>query len=274
MDDAQAMPHADENIFSLDPDILQLLGEDPTTQKNYGENLHKDIASRWTHILANGLSKDTQLELIKSYLPPENCPTIRAPKLNLEIKAALLETNIKKDFYSQCKQNQLASCLAAIGQVLNWALSSNSTLPQEIIKCLSDAGRLVCDTHYKESQSRRYAVLNTLNRNIRDTVKNTIIDEHLFGSALSEHIKSSKVINRTGSEIKQRVQRPAYRAPIGTQLRGSLNLRGAPPPRVAAPAVEPRSTPASRRPPRNRHRLEAPRGRRPANYARQPTRRR
>ncbi|XP_028177085.1 uncharacterized protein LOC114364927 [Ostrinia furnacalis] len=270
--DAPATSILDENTPSLDPEILQLLGEDPTCQKNHGENLHKDIAPRWAHILANGLSKEIQLDLIKCYLPPENCPNMRAPKLNLEIKAALLETNIKKDLYSQSKQNQLASSLSAIGRVLNWALASNSTVPQDIIKALSDAGRLICDSHYKESQSRRYAALSTLNKDIRDTVKNTTIDEHLFGSALSDHIKSSKAISKTGSEIKQKIQRPTYRAPTTTtQPRGALNSRGAPP-RVAA-AVEPRTTPAPRRPPRDR-RLEAPRGRRSTNHARQQTRRR
>lgn len=137
---AQATPTADQNILTLDPDILQLLGEDPTNQRNYGDSLHKDIASRWTHILVNGLSKETQMELMKCYLPPENCPSMKAPKLNLEIKAALSDVNIKKDLYSQSKQNQLASSLAAKGRALNWALLSNNTVPQDIIKSLSDAG--------------------------------------------------------------------------------------------------------------------------------------
>ncbi|KAL0818343.1 hypothetical protein ABMA28_008822 [Loxostege sticticalis] len=231
---AQATPTADHNILTLDPDILQLLGEDPTNQRNYGDSLHKDIASRWTHIL-------------KCYLPPENCPSMKAPKLNLEIKAALSDVNIKKDLYSQSKQNQLASSLAAKGRALNWAF------------------------HYKESLSRRYAALTTLNKSIKYTVKNTNIDEHLFGSALSEDIKTSKAINKTGFEIKQKNQRPQYRTLPAIQSRGALNSRGAPP-RVTA-AVEPRPTPAPRRPPRDR-RQEAPRGRRPAGDARHQTRRR
>ncbi|KAL4714850.1 hypothetical protein ACJJTC_012522 [Scirpophaga incertulas] len=262
----------DDNILSLDPEILQLLGEDPANQKIYGETLHKDVASRWAHILTNGLNKDIQLDLMKRYLPPENCPNIRAPKLNLEIRAALTDMNIKKDLYSQSKQNQLASSLAAIGRVLNWALSSNNIVPQDVIKSLSDAGRLICDSHYKESQSRRYAALSTLNKNVRDTVKNTSIDDNLFGSALTDHIKSSKAINRTGSEIKQRPTRPAYRSSATqSQPRVALNSRGAP--QRLASAVEPRTTPASRRPPRDR-RLDSSRGRRPTNNARGQMRRR
>lgn len=248
-----------DSVPSLDPVIVDLLGEDPTKQQKFGEDLHKDIASRWSYILTNGLSKETQVELTKHYLPPENCLSMKAPILNLEIKAALVEANIKKDLYSQTKQNQLSSSLAAIGQVLNWALASKD-VPQDIIKTLSDAGRLICDNHYRESLSRRFAVLNTLNKDVRDTIKNTRIDDHLFGSALADHIKSSKAIIKTGTEMKSVVQRPQYKTTaFATQRqRGTLNYRGAPP-RVAA--AEPRPPPAARRPPRDR-RLEAPRGRR------------
>lgn len=34
------------------------------------------IAPIWMHILANGLSNDTQIELAKRYLPPEKCPNM------------------------------------------------------------------------------------------------------------------------------------------------------------------------------------------------------
>ncbi|KAI5644183.1 hypothetical protein NE865_03836 [Phthorimaea operculella] len=139
----------------LDPEILQILGEDPSDQKSYGENLHKDIATRWAHILTNGLSKENKADLLKQYLPSENCINMKAPILNLEIKAALTELNVKKDLFSQSKQNQISSCLSAIAKVLNWALSSKDSQAQEIIKPLSDAGRLLCDSHYRESQSRR-----------------------------------------------------------------------------------------------------------------------
>lgn len=75
--------------------------------------------------MLNGLSKENRSELLKLYLPPENCPNMRAPELNLEIKAALTEINNKKDVYSQTKQNQLASCLSALGKALNLTLQKS-----------------------------------------------------------------------------------------------------------------------------------------------------
>lgn len=264
-------------VTSLDPEILNLLGEDPADKKSHGEGLHKDIAPRWAHILTNGLQKETVADLLKLYLPPENCTNICAPKLNPEIKAALSDLNVKQDLYSQNKQNQLGSGLTALGQVLNWALTSNNIVPPEIIKTLSNAGRLFCDNHYRESLSRRYAILNALNRNIRDTIKDTKINENLFGSDLANHLKSSKAITKTASEMKPR-PRPPYRTPVvGQPQRGTLNSRGTP----RAAATEPRTAPAPRRPPpppppppRDNRQATARGRQRHTGYSRQQTRRR
>lgn len=248
---------------SLDQDILDILGDDPSTGNPYGENLHKDIASRWQNILANGLNKDNRITMQKLYLPAENCSYMKAPKLNAEIKAALTEVNNKKDIYNQSRQNQLTSCLAAIGKVLNIALARNRNITQDIIKPLSDAGRLLCDYHHKESLSRRYAAMNSLSKETKDVLKNTKIDEFLFGSDLAEKLKTSKAISKSGLEMRTPVAGPsgvrrltstvsqvtaAHRAP-------ALNARGAP----RAPAAEPRANPAPRRP--TAPRLQGPRAR-------------
>lgn len=246
----------ENNDEELNPDILEILGTDPSTEKVYGEDLHKDIAPRWQHILLNGLSKENRSELLKNYLPPQNCTSLRAPKINLEIKAALSDINNKKDLYSQSKQNQLSSSLAAVGKALNIALTKNSKI-QDIIKPLSDAGRLLCDYHYKESQSRRYAAINTLSKSIRDTVKNTKIDEFLFGSDLSEHLKSSKAISKSGIELRKAPtdNRPKTKPATVTQpftaRRNALNARGAP--RAAAAPAGSQVHPAPRRLPAARY---------------------
>ncbi|XP_047995331.1 uncharacterized protein LOC125238482 [Leguminivora glycinivorella] len=145
-------------------------------------------------------------------------------------------------------------------------------MPQDIIKALGDAGRLICDIHHRESLSRRYAILNILNKNVRDALKDTRCDEYLFGNDLSDHIKSSKAINKTGSDMKFTPLRPAYRPPATQFQRGALNSRGAPP-RIPA-ATEPRPThaPAPHRPYRQQERrpppAPAPRGRRYSSYTR------
>lgn len=236
---------APEDSPSLDQGILEILGNDPSQEKSAGENLHKDIAPRWNHILANGLSKETKSDLLKTYLPPENCSNMKVPKLNPEIKAALTEVNAKKDVFSQSKQNQISSCLAALGAALSVALSNTETFNEQLIKPLSDAARLLCDVYYRESQSRRYAIINTLNKEMRETIKNTKTDEFLFGSELSEHLKSSRAISKSGSELKfNTTKAPTVQA---ANPRKTLNAKGGP----RAPAAEPRANypTGPRRPP-------------------------
>ncbi|CAG9108424.1 unnamed protein product [Plutella xylostella] len=107
----------EEENSQLDPEVLELLGSDPTQVKEFGDDLHKEVANRWKHILLNGLTKEEKSELSKHYLPVENCAFIRPPKLNPEVKSALHDLNIKKDAYSEKKQDVMASCLSAIGKV-------------------------------------------------------------------------------------------------------------------------------------------------------------
>ncbi|XP_059058086.1 bromodomain-containing protein 4-like [Achroia grisella] len=232
-----------EENDELDPDILQLLGSDPTQDKTFGENLHKDLAMRWKHILTNGIPKEEKANLLKEYLPAENCIPMKAPVLNPELKSALSDTSLKKDSYSEQKQNQMSSCISAIGKALNLALTQVENTPQEIIKTLSDAGRLLCDTHYRESLSRRFTIVNSISKQKREIIKNTKIDEYLFGSNLSEHLKTSKVISTSASELRFSTQisnrSSQYRSQPRTTRQGALNGRGAPRTTYAEPRVYP-----------------------------------
>ncbi|KAL4715709.1 hypothetical protein ACJJTC_006288 [Scirpophaga incertulas] len=222
-------PASDQGT-ELDPDILQLLGSDPTQEKSFRENLHKDLATRWKHILTNGLPKDEKVELLKQYLPAENCTYMKPPVLNPEIKSALSDINVKRDSYSEQKQYQMSSCLSAIGKALNLALTQIDISP-EIVKTLSDAGRILCDTHHRESLSRRFAIVNSISKHKREVIKNTKIDEHLFGSNLSEHLKSSKAISMSASELRfnnGKSNQLRSQPSTSTRNRGTLNARGTP----------------------------------------------
>lgn len=249
-----------ENPDELDPDILQLLGSDPSLNKSYGDNLHKDLATRWKHILTNGLTKEEKVDILKQYLPAENCIYMKAPMLNPELKSALSDSNIKKDSYSEQKQNQMASCISAIGKALNVALSQTENIPQDIIKTLSDAGRLICDTHYRESLSRRFTIINAISKQKREIIKNTKIDDYLFGSNLSDYLKSTKAITMSASELRftansarfnQQRNQPSTSA---YRQNGALNARGAPRAQAAESRVYPNQTRRQPPPPPRDHR--------------------
>lgn len=231
----------------IDPNVLLILGEDPSTINSHGDDLNQHVASRWQHILLNGLSKEVKTEILKQYLVPANCTHLKAPKLNPEMKAALNEANFKKDFFSEAKQNQLSSCLTALGKVLDKALELN--LNQDILKPLSDAGRLLCDYHHRESQSRRFAIMNTLNKETRNAVKDTKIDEYLFGSELADQLKSAKAISKSGSDMRTTsAPRPPFKPFTNVAQRGALNSRGASRPAATETRPAPYPTARPRRP--------------------------
>ncbi|RVE43585.1 hypothetical protein evm_011769 [Chilo suppressalis] len=212
-------PFVGSSTSSVMPAPDPLLGADIANQKNYGDALHNDIASRWSYILANGLYKDTYVELIKCYAPSENCPLMRALKLNLEIKTAVKKINIKKKKNSQNKQNQLGCSLAAIGRVLNWSLSPESSVPQDMIKSLSDAGGTA--TH---STSGRAAVGPCTTPTAEEP---TATSGNITGTQLDQQHAATGKEAILGSQSSPPISRDAY--PGGSQIiREVLIKRGVP----------------------------------------------
>ncbi|RVE41292.1 hypothetical protein evm_014058 [Chilo suppressalis] len=81
----------------LDTDILDILGDDPSSCVKYGPDIRKELACRLQHVATEGLSKECRKELVNKYLIPANCVHIDAPKINPEIKAAIPENFVKRD---------------------------------------------------------------------------------------------------------------------------------------------------------------------------------
>lgn len=227
----------------MDENILDLLGEDPN-KKSYGEGIHTDITTRWSHIITNGIEKEKKVELGKKYPLPENCLFLEPPKINPEIKAAISEQVLKRDQALEAQQNYLGQATACIGKALN-ILVKNSKEKEfiEATKVISDAGRMLCDLFHKESMSRRHLLQFALNKHTKDIVATTKVGTHLFGENLAEDLKAGKAVNKTGGEIRynnNNKPQPKHTA--------TLNYRG--PPRKYQP---PNHTPsAGRQPPYSR----------------------
>lgn len=185
----------------LDEEILNLLGETPSKDKKYGPDIRDELAVRWEHIATTGLSKDSKKELLEKHQIPKNCVKIDAPKLNPEIKAALSEMLIKKDKALENKQIQVAASISCISEALT-RLFSLEQKDQAVIKLLIEAGRLMCDSQYNESMTRRNFICSTIKKDIKDQLFNTDIDGFLFGEKLADTLKAAKAITKSGAEIK------------------------------------------------------------------------
>ncbi|XP_026740743.1 uncharacterized protein LOC113503123 [Trichoplusia ni] len=150
--------------IELDDDILQILGVDPTQVIIYGKDIQKEVAVRFEHTATAGLSKDERKEINEKFLIPGNCKLIGAPALNLEIKAALSETIIKRDKAIEAKQ--------------------------------------ICWHQQFQASARRNFILYAVKKDMKESLINTKIDEFLFGQNLTDTLKAAKAINKSGAELK------------------------------------------------------------------------
>lgn len=251
----------EEEETQLEEDILQILGEAPQPDIALGRNIHKDIASRWQDILLKGLSKEIKDPILKKYLIPANCNLLVAPILNPEAKAAVPDILAKRDATLLQKQNQIGVALAALSQLTEMILR-NETSKQTLLKPLSDACRMLCDSHHIETRTRRSIIMSSINTTLRDALANANRDKYLFGEDLSEKLKAAKIVQKTGESLVK--ANPVASSSKGPNYRNipknrNLNSRG----------------PIQRKPPNRGN--ESTRGRQPARptrntttYSRQP----
>lgn len=202
---------------------MALLGDAPEEVK-YGPDLLPQLCSRWQGIIKKGLDKDEKSKIIKKYPPPENFKILDAPKLNAEAQAAAGESVIKRDKAIELKQKQVSCALTAIGLALNKVCKSPSG-NQDIISLLSDSARLLCDYHYNESSTRKLFLLTGLeNKTAREALKNTEVDQWLFGENLAEKLKASKAIEQTSKDLKGSINKPKrLQNPNNLNFKGPVN---------------------------------------------------
>lgn len=250
-----------EEDTQLEDDILQILGEPPQPEIALGKNIHKDIASRWQEILIKGLPRELKEPLLKKYLKPANCNFFVAPLLNPEAKAATPDILARRDATLLQKQNQIGVALAALSQLTEMILR-NETSKQTLLQPLSDACRILCDSHCIEGRTRRSIIMSSINTSLRDALANTNRDKYLFGEDLAEQLKAAKFVEKTRESL-QKTNPVASTSRSSSNFRGTsrnrnLNFRG----------------PIPRKPPNKTS--ESLRGRQPArqtrgfNYSRQP----
>ncbi|KAI8440989.1 hypothetical protein MSG28_009266 [Choristoneura fumiferana] len=160
----QNIDHTEKAETMVSAEVLKLLGEAPE-EVGYGPDLLPQICSRWQGIIKKGLEKAEKVNIVKKYLPPANFKLVDAPKLNPEAQAA----------------------------------AGN----EDIMTLLSDSGRLLCDYHHAESSTRKQFLLTGLeNKTAREALKDTEVDQWLFGENLADKLKASKAIERSSKDLR------------------------------------------------------------------------
>lgn len=232
----------------LDPDILDILGTDPSAVVEYGPNINEELASRLNYLATSGLDKDSRKELMQKYLVPINCKNISAPQLNPEIKAATPEYVQKRDKSIEFHQKEIAAAIACIGQIMTTQIN-NSTRDNELLKSLMDVSRILCDVQHLQSSSRRNHALYSLKKDLREQLGNTKIEGFLFGQNLTETLKAAKAVHKSGSDLKADSAKKPKQGKNLNRKSGPGNRRAAPGPPRQQPPTQARATTSYQPPP-------------------------
>lgn len=185
----------------LEDSVLDILGKDPEEELPKAMELHLALQKRWSHILIEGLDKESVSELVRKYPAPKNLPSLEPPELNSEISEVISSLSLKRDKYQIQAQSQLRAGISAIGSVLDKILKNND-FDKSILQGLTDAGKLLIHTQRTLSLSRRHAVIPQLDRSVRNLALAGKIDTKLFGSDFTERRRAQKELQKNSQDLK------------------------------------------------------------------------
>ena len=199
-------PSADTLVVQdplLEAEILDILGADPSALPTSELSFHTALASRWIHFLTHGLDTVVKKELKQKYTVPANCAALQAPLLNPELRPALPLVVGRKDRAASLTQTQLGLGLVPLGQAMHLLLQPMpSPPPDKLLALLSDAAKIITDSFYHLTQSRRHNILNSINKTAKETLQQASTDAYLFGNELGERLKAAKALLRSCNDLK------------------------------------------------------------------------
>lgn len=155
----------DETVeVSIDDEALQILGEDPSSNKPEAFQIHSDLASRWRAWIGAGLEKEVRVELLKSYSREGNCP-LEAPILNGELISSLNEASLKRDKHFVDSQCMIGSAMSALGSAIALLLNKKEegVDKNELLKLMCDAGKLIFCQAWTNERRRSWVRLRQIN---------------------------------------------------------------------------------------------------------------
>ncbi|KAI5633197.1 hypothetical protein NE865_14076 [Phthorimaea operculella] len=187
----------------LDEELLNLLGKEKEVNKEKSPSIHEELAKRWNNVIEKGLDKEEKHIILNKYPPIENMPRLLTPKLNPEAEAAMSDQAKKRDHSISIKQKQIAVAISSLGGLLSKIISNkNEVDKKEIVTRVCDAGRILCDLFYEDNKSRRFFALESLNKEMRHSLRQREPEEFLFGKNLCEGIRTAKAVAKAAQDLK------------------------------------------------------------------------
>ncbi|KAL7298949.1 hypothetical protein TKK_0008050 [Trichogramma kaykai] len=185
----------EHEIVTLDPEILDRMGADPTSRTIQDHAFHPELASRWNSWLAEGLSKEEKENMLKQYSRNGSC-NLEAPVINEELVKAIPEATLKRDEYFRLSQNDIGTALSALGSAISLLLDEESEIDKfDLLGKLFDAGGLLTDTFHRHTKARK-AYINPTLQSVKHVLDKTKTDKYLYGSKLVDAINNDKALDK------------------------------------------------------------------------------
>lgn len=197
----------------LSEDIRNILGEDPGKPSTQAYTLHQAISKRWGHILSHGLPKDERDKLTNATDQPYNIWLV-APAINPELLTIVPPGYQTRDAAHSGYQTQLGSGIASLGKAINVLLDDDNDISRKnLLTDLNNTGRILSNLFNNISVTRRLLITPLLSKNMKEIAEKTVPDKLLFGPDLAEKIKTQKVLETTGKDLKapQPVRQKSYK---------------------------------------------------------------
>nr|CAI5861632.1 unnamed protein product [Callosobruchus analis] len=178
---------------------------------------------------------------MEKYPPPDNCPLLKAPSVNVEVAAAVRELETRRDQKLVGQQSQIGSALASLGQ-------GGGGANHPLIELASDTSRLLLDLHYKYSAIRTELLMLGLRKDLKDTL--------VSGS------RHPRTLRSLGLELKVKPPKPANKPPNPNTGKPSQQSRETPTVHLVVYSGHPVGVDKNSRHEPTRHEATRPKGQR------------
>lgn len=101
-------------------------------------------------------------------------------------------------------QNMVGSALSILGSTISsiYENKDKSLDLESLLSQLCDTAKFLTEIIHKQSKSRKAFIEPGLARETKVILKDTKVDEFLFGKELTEKIREVKAINKLGENLK------------------------------------------------------------------------
>ncbi|KAL7288498.1 hypothetical protein TKK_0017463 [Trichogramma kaykai] len=198
-----------------------IVGEDLSKSKALAVDIKDDLLNVWKSLCRQGIKKEEEEALLQKY---ECAQGLQAPEINPQVAAKMSATAKARDAHMLTNQKLASLSLFVIGSLMTRIYNSRKEGMDvlDILEPLRDAGKLLSLQIHKQSLNRRAFIEPGMSKEGQDIIKDSKIEDMLFGNELANKIKESKAFSKEGEGLMKAQSTTSGPKPLNSkfQLRG------------------------------------------------------